>query len=112
MGFLPKETAAAAAFLVACIWARLSCCLSFLCAFWWPPRACELANSLQQYWHSYFLLSFDDDAAAAAAEVGKEVESGELEEVLRESVGISSSSSETLKPNSFKRVVVEFGLVS
>lgn len=91
MGFL---TYATAAFRVACIWARLSCCLSFLWAFWWPPRACELANSRQQYWHSYF----------RSPEGGKAPESDDPDGVLEESTG--SSSSWTLKPKSFKRVVV------
>lgn len=88
----------------------MSCCLSFLCAFWWPPRACEFANSLEQYWHSYFLLS------PVAVAVAKEDESGVLQEDdLREYVvAIRSSSSETLKPNSFNRedVVVELCFVS
>uniref|UniRef100_A0A2P2MZ52 Uncharacterized protein n=1 Tax=Rhizophora mucronata TaxID=61149 RepID=A0A2P2MZ52_RHIMU len=121
MGFRPKETtAAAAAFLVACIWARLNCCLSFLCAFWWPPRACELANPRQQYWHSYFLLSppEEEEATAEEAEAGKEEESGEPPEEEEEGMTLvidsavnNSSSSETLKPKSFKRVVVELGFV-
>lgn len=33
--------------------------LSFLWAFWWPPSACEFANSLRQYWQAY-LLSFSN----------------------------------------------------
>lgn len=45
---------------VANIWARFRSWRSFLWAFWWPPRACELANSLQQYWHSYLRDSDPD----------------------------------------------------
>lgn len=93
MGFLAYETAA---FRLACSCARLSCCLSFLCAFWWPPRAWELANSRQQYWHSYF----------RSPDEGKPPDSGDPEGVVfAESTTTASSSSWTLKPKSFKRVV-------
>ncbi|CAK9308578.1 unnamed protein product [Citrullus colocynthis] len=34
----------------ACIWSFFCFNLSFLWAFWWPPSACEFANSLKQYW--------------------------------------------------------------
>lgn len=34
--------------------------LSFLWAFWWPPKAWEFANSLPQYWHSSLFITVND----------------------------------------------------
>lgn len=34
--------------------------LSFLWAFWWPPKAWEFANSLPQYWHSCLFITVND----------------------------------------------------
>ena len=83
---------------MACNWARLSCCLSFLWAFWWPPRACELANSRQQYWHSYLRSVEGVNTPDSDDPVG----------VLAVVESSSSNSSRTSKPKSFnfKRVVV------
>ena len=37
-------------------WYLLAAPLSLLCAFWWPPRACELKNFLMQKLHEKILL--------------------------------------------------------
>ena len=37
-------------------WNLLAAPLSLLCAFWWPPRACELKNFLMQKLHEKTLL--------------------------------------------------------
>lgn len=112
MGFLTNETAA---FRVACNWARLSCCRSFLWAFWCPPSACEFANSLQQYWHSYFRSPEEGGKASPAAESGDS--EGEVEVEVEVALAVESSSattssfmlmskwsSWTLNPKSFRRV--------
>lgn len=50
-------------------WKGSSCLTSWrsrLWAFWWPPRAWELANSRPQNWHSNLLLWFEHGAPKLA----------------------------------------------